>query len=349
MNPPRYVLIAGQGRSGTNWLLEIFDHSRQTHCRNEPNECDGSALAALPPGWVARPDLDVSLESAWDQAIARTAASFGIRDQAITVSKDHFSRMAQRLGLVRLARGKKPRRVLGPLLPSLRREEWPIPSWLINHRLHGRALPVHKLNMVPGWMVWVLRNRPEAQVVQIVRHPGGFLNSLMNRLWSRSDMGEVERANRELLVQIAACDPDWGDRFGDLAALSTVETELWYWRYAAEMIHRAGAGNPRYRLVKYEELTRDPVETSRSLYRSCGLDWDDAVERAIRRSSQESPAIASAWGGKLGAAEREAVERILDGSLMRDWWRQEDRGEKDPATGLLDGAHETGLSTRLGA
>ena len=44
MNPRRYVLIAGQGRSGTNWLLQILDLSSQTHCRNEPNDCIGSAL-----------------------------------------------------------------------------------------------------------------------------------------------------------------------------------------------------------------------------------------------------------------------------------------------------------------
>jgi hypothetical protein len=325
MDPPRYVLIAGHGRSGTNWLLEILDQSRQTHCRNEPNECAGSALAALPQGWVSCPDRNARLESEWDEAIARTSRSFGIRDQRITVYKDHFSRAAQRMGLVRIARGKRLRRALGPVMPSLRREEWPVPSWVINKRRQVRSLPIHKINMVPGWIVWVLRNRPEAHVVHIVRHPGGYLNSLMNRWWSTADMGAVERENRELLDRVAACDPVWTDRFGDLGALSPVETELWYWRCCGETIHRAGEGNPRYQLVKYEELTQNPLETSRSIYRGCGLDWDDAVEQAIRHSSSESPAIASAWRDKLSAEQVKVVERILDDSLMRDWWNRAER------------------------
>src|SRR4051812_20363205 len=102
-SPERYVLIAGQGRSGTNWLLEIFDRSPRTHCRNEPNECAGSALSELASGWTFDPELGAELEPVWDEAIARTAASFGDRDHAIPVPKDHFSGPAQRMGLVRIA------------------------------------------------------------------------------------------------------------------------------------------------------------------------------------------------------------------------------------------------------
>lgn len=51
-----YLLIAGHERSGTNWLLEIFNLSPRTFCRNEPYGIDGSPLAALKlvtsPGWV---------------------------------------------------------------------------------------------------------------------------------------------------------------------------------------------------------------------------------------------------------------------------------------------------------
>ena len=85
MSPKRYVLITGQGRSGTNWLLEILDQSRQTHCRNEPNGCAGSALSALPLGQMSCPEQEAKLESAWDAAIIRASSrSFG--DRATTTS-----------------------------------------------------------------------------------------------------------------------------------------------------------------------------------------------------------------------------------------------------------------------
>jgi len=341
MNPKRYVLITGQGRSGTNWLLEILDQSRQTHCRNEPEGCAGSALSALPLGRVSCPELEAKLASMWDAAIIRTSQSFGERDHQISVYKDHLSRPLHRLGLVRIVSGPRFRRVLGLVIPSLLQGERPIPSWLENKRQQDRSLPILKVSMV-GWIVWALRNRPEARVLHIVRHPGGYLNSLINRWWSTADMGRVERDNRDRLAQVAASDPVWGDRFGDLGALSAVEAELWYWRYCTETIYQAGEGNPRYQLIKYEELTRNPVETSRSIYRSCDLDWDDAVERAIRRSSTDSQAIASMWRDKLSAEQIAMVEWVLHDSLMRNWW-----SGTDPTAGGLDGAHHAGLSTRL--
>ena len=44
---PEYALIVGQGRSGTSWLLDLFDLSPQTFCRNEPYGINGSPLANL--------------------------------------------------------------------------------------------------------------------------------------------------------------------------------------------------------------------------------------------------------------------------------------------------------------
>jgi hypothetical protein len=108
-----------------------------------------------------------------------------------------------------------------------------------------------------------------------------------------------------------------------------VETELWYWRYCCETIDQAGEGNPRYQLIKYEDLAFKPVETSRSLYEACNLDWDNAIEEAIRESSTDSSAIASAWRRRLSAEHIAAVEWVLRDSLMRDLW-----SGADPATGI---------------
>ena len=345
MTPPRYVLIAGHGRSGTNWLLEILDQSQQTHCRNEPNECAGSALSELPSGQIDRPELDGELEPVWDAAIERTSTSFGSRDQSINVYKNHFSRAAQGMGLVRIARGKKLRKILSPIMSSLRCEEWPVPSWVVNKRQNDRSLPILKINMEPGWIVWVLRNRPEARVLHIVRHPGGFLNSLMKRLWSELDMETVARDNRERLARIAATDPVWACRFRDVDTLSPVETELWYWRYSSETIHQAGEGSPHYQLVKYEELTGNPQEVSRAVYRGCGLAWNDTIEQAIHQKSGESQSIAAAWETKLASEAIAAVKRILGDCAMRDWWDGSGRIGPAPGAGIFDGTHHAGLAT----
>ena len=161
MRPQGYVLIAGQGRSGTNWILEILNLSRQTHCRNEPNECSGSAFSELPPGSFCYPALNATLECKWDDAVKQTSASFGIRDHPVAVSKDYFSPAAERLGLIRIARAKKLRKLAASAFPVHRREEWPIPSWALKNGESNSSLPIHKLNMVPGWIVWRFRTAPK--------------------------------------------------------------------------------------------------------------------------------------------------------------------------------------------
>ena len=99
-----------------------------------------------------------------------------------------------------------------------------------------------------------------------------------------------------------------------------MESEIWYWTYCNELIHQAGAGNPRYHLIKYEELAHYPVETSRAIYRAIDLDWSDSIERYTRKSSTRSREIAAEWRRKLDPEQVAQIERVLDVSLMRDWW-----------------------------
>jgi hypothetical protein len=325
MDAKRYVVIAGSGRSGTNFLLQIFDQNRQTHCRNEPEDCAGSAMSKLLRGLVASPELDSELERQWDAAVAQAAQSFGLRDHPIPVDKDQFSRLAKRIGLARLARSKRARRILNRARPSPLPEEWPIPSWIMDSRINGQSLPVLKILGRPGWITWMLRNRPEAHVVHIVRHAGGYLNSIATRVWSIAEPDRVAHSNRQRLVKIAAQDPTWGALFGDVSSISPVDAELWYWRYLNETIHRAGEGKPQYRLVVYEELVDDPVKVSRAIFRWCGLEWDAAIERRVQSMSVWSRSIAAAWRDRLDAAQVVLAERFVCESAMRGWWGATER------------------------
>jgi hypothetical protein len=311
----RYVLLTGQGRSGTNWLVDILDLSPRTHCRNEP-ALEGSALSRLPNGWPQNRDL----EALWDQAVADTARSMGMRDHLLQVRKAYFRPGVQALGLVRIVQSYRCRRVLGHLVPAWHTNEWPIPRWLASERDLARALHVFKINQKPGWITWVLKNRPEARVLHIVRHPGGFFNSYAKRWLALADAEQVLRDNRARLEMVAASDPAWAERFGDIASLSLVEAELWFWRYAAESIHAAGQNSSQYQLIVYEDLVRDPLGVARAAYDGCGLPWTATIEQTIQRMAQESEAIATAWRKKLKGEHREMVERILEDSPLREWW-----------------------------
>jgi hypothetical protein len=133
----------------------------------------------------------------------------------------------------------------------------------------------------------------------------------------------IRRLNRARLEDIAREQPHWGARFGDVAAMSTVESELWFWCYASETIDQAGEASGSYERIIYEELTEDPVPIVRRCYERCGLDWSQPVEAAVIGASQTSQAIASKWRTALADDEVDAVLRILNQSTLRDHWQRE--------------------------
>lgn len=309
---PPYSVVTGQGRSGTSWLLSLFDFSSTTFCRNEPYRIAGSPLeSAASHRRVARRD-EGEIGEIWDAAMAQTTHVMGERDLRIEVPKSYLHPLSMRLGLHRWIRKPQFRSAVSILHPSLSRREWPIPWWLGSEARLETALPVVKLVAAPGWVSLILRHRPDVPVFHVIRHPGGFLNSWRNRYLDKNDPASVREANRERLEEVAASDTTWANRFGDIGPMSVEESELWYWRYANEVVYEAGKTSDNYHRLVYEELVSHPIESMRHSYMAAGLQWDAQVERAIRASSSQSASIASAWREQLSPEHRELVDRVLE-------------------------------------
>jgi len=306
-----YALIVGQGRSGTNWLLELLDLSSETFCRNEPYGAAESPLNRLTTHrWVDRADQS-ELEARWDEAVRWTCTHMGERDPAVRVRKNHLFEACRRMGVYRCVRGPRLRAALGGVLPSLRGQEWEIPRWLGSRAGLARSLPVLKLVSPPGWATFVLRHRPTTPVLHIVRHPGGFLNSWANRYLATQDAAAVLEANLARLRDVVAEDPSWAQRFGDIGMMGAEESELWYWHYANEVVFHAGSSRPDYYRIVYEELVQDPVRVMRSIYELCGLDWTDSIEAAIQRTASSSD-LAFGWRSRLDRIQQSLAERFAE-------------------------------------
>ena len=110
-SPAHYALIAGHGRSGTNWLLHLLDRATTTHCRNEPNEILGNAFAALPSPLVSVMDA-AAFAAPWSRAVAEAARQMGDRDRAVPIRKSHLSAWAQQTGLCDALSRPRVRRAL---------------------------------------------------------------------------------------------------------------------------------------------------------------------------------------------------------------------------------------------
>lgn len=315
-----YTVILGEGRSGTNWLLDLLDSSETTHCRNEPNTLtESSPMVRLPNPFVPSPASDAVLERDWDEMIRWTFSHFGRRDPQITVPKAHIYELGRKIGLNRTM-NRRPRQVLRKIIPCLRGGEWELPPWVGSRTRLSRAHPVIKLVQVPAWATWLLRNRPGARVAHIVRHPGGFLNSWRNRYLNKLGEPVVREANGNRLREIGAQFPDWAKRFGDIDAMSVIESELWYWRFSSETIFAVGNGRPNYHQLTYEQLAADPAAVARRVFEFAGIEWTDAVERRVTAVSHRADALACAWRSKMSATDVAAIDRVLAGSVMQDWW-----------------------------
>ena len=313
-----YALVAGHGRSGTDWLLELLDRAATTHCRNEPNEISGNAFEALPSPFVALADPD-AVAPLWSSAVAEAAAQMGERDRAPIVSKSHLASWVKGFGLVKKLSSPRARRRWALIRPAWRRAEWPMPG------LRGVPLTILKCNQVPGWARFVLEHDAgRGRVVQIVRHPGGFLSSWRQHYLAEDDAAEVRRANVARLKQVARVDPAFAAVMGDPASHDLDESELWYWRYSVELIEAAGQASipaqNAYHRILFEELALDPLEGTRELYGWLGLDWMPDIEESVVALSKGSLTIARRAIEGLSAAERDTIDRVLSGSVMEHWW-----------------------------
>ncbi|MFW6336949.1 MAG: sulfotransferase, partial [Phycisphaeraceae bacterium] len=322
MNKPNYAAIVGSGRSGTNWLLQMFNFSPRTLCRNEPVLVDGNPYTELFPEPELRPFAPERYadrwREGWNHAVLRTSTRMGDRDPRIGGPKDFVHEVSRGLGLAFLVQHHRTRRLLAAVLPVLRGGEWPIPWFLGSQRRLESTVAILKLPLTCGR--YMLTERPGAPVLHIVRHPGGYLRSWRNRYVGPRDAERIAEANHRRLRAIVEHESAWAARIGDPDAATMEEAELWNWCYENETVHAAGVNRDTYHRIIYEQLVADPVGQMRDLYEVCGLPFTARVEQRILDASQSSGQIARQWRDKLSPEQIALVERILAQSSMRQWW-----------------------------
>lgn len=319
------VLISGTGKSGSKRLLRILDLSRVTHCRNEPYNLSCSPFRKLhsrPEMWVADSPDDYPFADRWDEAMRWSSIRNGDRDFLPPPAKDHLRRSAQYAGLLRIIASRRARKVLGTILPSLRRDEWVLPSWIAERRRLEGAKLIIKVNGAPGVSVWVLSHRPRCQVVHLIRHPAAVLRSWQIRYLAHQDLDEVRSVNIERLRYVAEKCPSWANRFGDLAEISVEEAELWYWCYVNECIAEAGQVG-RYVRIRDEDVALEPVSVARRLYSACELSWGREIERALKGAAANWKRCTAVWQELFEPGQAEVVARILGQTPLAELWEDD--------------------------
>jgi hypothetical protein len=98
MRPP--ILIIGNGRSGTNWLMANLNASPETFCRNEPQGIATSPFQALVGHCSSIRSSE--LEERWQHFLEWSARHYGERDARHGCAKAYLHPLAFSTGLADL-------------------------------------------------------------------------------------------------------------------------------------------------------------------------------------------------------------------------------------------------------
>ena len=143
----------------------------------------------------------------------------------------------------------------------------------------------------------ILAAFPEATVVQVVRHPVGYVRSAQ-------DWGAYRLGGRPLnLLPYRRLAPPQFDRWNLAERMRWMgqdqfERLAWAWAAMNRAMRTQGEGSPRFRVVRFEDLTdadREPVELGR-LAEDLGLSVDpQALAAATRKRVNASQPKAGDW------------------------------------------------------
>jgi Sulfotransferase family len=167
---------------------------------------------------------------------------------------------------------------------------------------HGRARGLRPLVDDP-YMVFAaewMAERLDCQVVMLVRHPAGVISSLTRIGTGWSDNLPDIAAQPELVRAYLAPYADELERAAH-EPLDPIGHGALLWRLVHAGIARQVERNPRFIVIRYEDLAADPLAGFQALYgRLDGIPFTRAAERAVRRGCLAGPAQRTVPWGRVG-------------------------------------------------
>jgi len=171
---------------------------------------------------------------------------------------------------------------------------------------HGRVRGLRPLIDDP-YMVFAaewMAERLDCQVVMLVRHPAGIVSSLARIGTGWSDNLPDIAAQPELVRDLLAPYAEELERAAR-EPLEPIAHGALLWKVIHAGIQHQVEHNPRFVVVRYEDLATDPMNEFRALYsRLEGLSFNDAAQDAVAPAAWRAPRSARCPGAGSGLAAR---------------------------------------------
>ncbi|MEM6300354.1 MAG: sulfotransferase [Pseudomonadota bacterium] len=330
-----HVLIVGNGRSGTNWVLEILNAHRETFCRNEIQELTSSPyLEFVSELEKSNGSLNDGLADWWTRAMAHSLTHCGVRDTRFLCRKTFLYRWSFGLGAANWTARPKLRRLVAHVYPPARKEEWLFPAWIGSRDLQRKSKGVLKINDMPAWVFDWIAGNSSAKFIHVVRHPAAQLRSGIDRFFSvlsKSEAAIEEAVYEERLTLLAERYPDVNRRLETISPKTLLEKVYLFWLFNNELLHVAGHALPkgRYFQVIYEELALGYEEVSQRIFDFSGLEVDKELLDRLGMRKQMSvwgkvdtskERLSSRWHKTVPDELKALVSESLKDSPLNDLW-----------------------------
>ena len=313
------VLLFGLPRSGTTWIGKIFDSHPQTLYLHEPDSWGRLNWLPMFP--------EAQVDPADQQRVeAFVAALPDAREAKVRASTPVFAK-AYRALLASVWSAKLLARLIG---------ECPLP-WVGRAGQAPTVQPVWKSIESLGRLRWLLAALPAARAIHLLRHPAGFVASVL-RGESAGKFTAVDPASEDFgLYEILAMSAPARSRGLDLAAFEAmhpVERLAWRW-----VIYNEAALAPdlpdRCLPMPYEDVCREPQAMTRRMFEFVDLDWAAQTEHfvadSIRTDRDSYYSVfkdplksANKWRDSLPADVVTRIRAVVDGTApgthYRDQW-----------------------------
>lgn len=311
MNPnQKLIILVGMPRSGTSWIGKIFDSHPDTLYRHEPDSLKG--LLDVPI--VA----DVSQAAAYRQSIVEFAAKLSgawLTKASATLpvfSKSYYTSAQLVLHKLTIMVTKLMAKMFGELK---------VPEF-VDLRKDPRVVLVWKSIESAGRMGVLVRDLPDCSAVLILRHPCGFVASVLRGESGHRFSGDTA-SHEDYAVYIELLKTPQAQAhqltLEGLKSMHPVERLAWRWVLFNEKAMDDIAQLKNCTYVFYEELCRDPITQTSKLFAFTGLPWHPQTVAFISDStSTNNGAYYSVFKDPLKSANnwrselaQEDISRIL--------------------------------------
>jgi hypothetical protein len=320
-------------RSGTTWLGKIFDSHPLVLYRHEPDTWQRLSDVPIVAGRASRSIHESRLQAFVDSLPSMRADR--VCGKRPLFPKTYATRSAVRRYRVASALHKALTRAGLPTEPPMP----PQPGDGQSYRLVWKS--IESL----GRLGLILECLPDARSVHIVRHPCGYVASVL-RGEAAARFGHNAAAEDFPIYQMLVATAPARRRGLTLERfrlMPVVERLAWRWVIFNELAVEGSAGLARNRLLHYEELCASPEPVARELFEFCQLSWNAQTAQFLQASTSRArddyysvfkDPLASAWRwqDELAVAEAALIARVVADSpsarpyFARSAWNRESAG-----------------------